>query len=69
MKIFVTFDLEGVTGIVLEPEQTSREQLLFQQSRMLSTGDINAVAKGAVKAGVDVQCIGMILEGVVYLLK
>jgi len=53
MRIYISFDLEGVTGIVLETEQTSRTQMFYKQSRMLSTGDINAVARGAIKAGVD----------------
>ncbi len=53
MRIIINFDLEGVTGIVLETEQTGRNKLFYEQSRALSTGDINAVARGAVKAGAD----------------
>ena len=51
MRIVINFDLEGVTGVVLETEQTGRTKLFYEQSRMLSTGDINAVVRGAVKAG------------------
>ncbi|MFC1803377.1 M55 family metallopeptidase [Thermoproteota archaeon] len=52
MRVFINFDIEGVTGIVLG-EQTSRTEYFYQQSRVLSTGDVNAVARGAVKAGAD----------------
>lgn len=53
MRIIINFDLEGVTGIVLETEQTGRTKQFYEQSRTLSTGDINAVARGAVEAGAD----------------
>ena len=53
MRIIINFDLEGVTGVVLETEQTGRTKLFYEQSRVLSTGDINAVARGAVAAGAD----------------
>jgi|TARA_B100001971_G_C18250436_1_gene577753 D-amino peptidase len=53
LRIIINFDLEGVTGVVLETEQTGRSERFYEQSRVLSTGDINAVARGAVKAGVD----------------
>ena len=53
MRIIINFDLEGVTGIVLETEQTGRTKQFYEQSRALSTGDINAVARGAVEAGAD----------------
>ena len=53
LRILIIFDLEGVTGIVLETEQTGRTKQFYEQSRNLSTGDINAVTRGAVKAGAD----------------
>jgi D-amino peptidase len=53
LRIIINFDLEGVTGVVLETEQTGRSKLFYEQSRALSTGDINAVARGAVEAGAD----------------
>jgi D-amino peptidase len=53
LRIIINFDLEGVTGVVLETEQTGRTKQFYEQSRALSTGDINAVARGAVAAGAD----------------
>lgn len=53
MRIMLNFDLEGITGIVLETEQTGRTKQFYEQSRALSTGGINAVARGAVEAGTD----------------
>ena len=53
MRIIINFDLEGVTGVVLETEQTGRTKQLYEQISALSTGGINAVARGAVEAGAD----------------
>ena len=51
MRVYIKPDLEGITGVVLEPLQTSNTQTYYQEARRLMTADVNAVAKGAVKAG------------------
>ncbi len=53
MRVYIKPDLEGITGIVLEPLQTSNNQMYYQEARRLMTADVNAVAKGAVRAGAD----------------
>ena len=53
MRVYIKPDLEGITGVVLEPLQTSNTQMYYQEARRLMTADVNAVAKGAVKAGAD----------------
>ncbi len=53
MRGYIPPDLEGITGRVLEPLQTSNNQMYYQEARKLMTADVNAVAKGAVRAGAD----------------
>ncbi len=53
MRVYIKPDLEGITGVVLEPLQTSRTEQYYQEARRLMTADVNAVAKGAVRAGAD----------------
>jgi D-amino peptidase len=53
MRVYIKPDLEGITGVVLEPLQTSNNQMYYQEARRLMTADVNAVARGAVRAGAD----------------
>ena len=53
MRVYIKPDLEGITGVVLEPLQTSRTEQYYQEARRLMTADVNAVAKGAVRAGAN----------------
>ena len=53
MRVYIKPDMEGITGVILEPLQTSNNQMYYQEARKLMTADVNAVAKGAVRAGAD----------------
>jgi len=52
MKIFISFDIEGVTGITnrfdIEEDSSS-----FSIAQRLATGDVNAAVEGALEAGAD----------------
>lgn len=52
MKILVTVDMEGITGICCR-EQTTVGAPLYAEGCELLAGDINAVVEGLVDAGVD----------------
>ena len=52
MKVYVSVDMEGISGIVLR-EQVFREDRLYQESRHLLVGDVNAVVQGALDGGAD----------------
>ena len=50
MKIFISVDMEGITGIVdFEQVLPGREQ--YKQSQELMVGDVNAAIDGALEAG------------------
>lgn len=50
MKVFISCDLEGISGVVSR-EQTSSEGRDYQRARELMTGEVNAVVEGALAAG------------------
>jgi len=52
MRIVVSVDMEGITGICRR-EQTIPGEALYAEGRELLVGDINAVVEGLVEAGVD----------------
>ncbi|MGE5483507.1 MAG: M55 family metallopeptidase [Ignavibacteriales bacterium] len=52
MKIYISADLEGISGVV-SPEQTMPEYKDYAMSRELMTGDVNAAIQGLRQAGVD----------------
>ena len=52
MKIFISTDMEGATGIV-HPEQVSIKGDDYNRGRCLLTGDVNAAVEGALEAGAD----------------
>ncbi|HHW18851.1 MAG TPA: M55 family metallopeptidase [Firmicutes bacterium] len=50
MKVFISCDIEGISGIV-NTDQTSPEGKDYSRARELMTGEANAVIEGAVRAG------------------
>jgi len=50
MKIFISADIEGITGVVHD-DQTTGTSGDYMQARKWMTGDVNAVIEGALKAG------------------
>ncbi|MCL4425470.1 MAG: M55 family metallopeptidase [Firmicutes bacterium] len=50
MRIFISADLEGVSGVV-HSEQTSRDGKEHQRARQLMTGEVNAAIEGALHGG------------------
>jgi D-amino peptidase len=50
-KIFVTIDMEGITGLV-DWHQTGGDTPEYDHYRRLMAGDLNAVIEGALEAGV-----------------
>lgn len=51
MKVFVSCDIEGVSGVVASLHQTSPEGRDYGRARDLMTGEASAVIAGAVRAG------------------
>jgi D-amino peptidase len=49
LRIFISADLEGVTGIV-SPNQTTEESKEHERARRLMTGEVNAAIEGILKA-------------------
>ena len=50
MKVFVSIDMEGVSGLVRWPDVV-REGIDYERNRLLLTGDANAAVAGAFDAG------------------
>lgn len=50
MKIYVSVDMEGISGIVL-PQQLQRGEALYEEARHLLTKEVNAVVEGLLEAG------------------
>lgn len=50
MKIFISADIEGVTGVVHD-DQTFGTSSDYMQARKWMTGDVNAAIEGALRAG------------------
>lgn len=50
MKVFISVDMEGVTGIT-DPEDVLPEGADYERGRVLMTGDANAAVLGAFDAG------------------
>lgn len=50
MKIYISADLEGVSGVV-HSEHTSRDGKEHQRARQLMTGEVNAAIEGALQGG------------------
>lgn len=56
MKIFISADMEGVTGVV-HRDQLVPEGKTYERARKLMTADINAAITGALRAAPDAQFI------------
>ncbi len=52
MKLFVSIDLEGCTGVVTE-EQTEPGNPAYEEARRLMRGDLDAVIEGCLAGGAD----------------
>lgn len=52
MKLYISFDIEGVTGIT-DRSDINENSPDFIRARELSTGDVNAAIEGALAAGVS----------------
>jgi D-amino peptidase len=50
VKVYISADIEGVSGIVLG-KQTTRQGFDYERARKLMTGEVAAAAKGAIEAG------------------
>ncbi len=50
MKVFISADMEGITGVV-SPDQTLRASAGWEPARKLMTADVNAAIEGALAAG------------------
>ena len=50
MKVFISADMEGITGVV-QFEQVLPEKEEYKQARKLMAGDVNAAIEGALEAG------------------
>ena len=52
MKVFISVDIEGITGVVHGDMMTS-DAREYDRGRRLMTGDANAAVEGAMRAGAD----------------
>lgn len=51
MKVFISCDIEGVSGVVASGPHTSSDGGDYQRARALMTGEANAAIEGALNAG------------------
>ncbi len=51
MKVFISADIEGVTGVVHDDQTTNRSPNEYMQARKWMTGDVNSAIEGALEAG------------------
>lgn len=52
MKIYISVDMEGISGITSK-EHVSKDERLYTVGQRLATGDVNAAVRGAFDAGAD----------------
>ena len=52
MKIYISVDMEGISGIN-SPEHVKRDGRLYAEGRRLLTDDVNAAVRGALEGGAD----------------
>jgi D-amino peptidase len=50
MKVFISADMEGISGVV-DATQTRMEEKEYERARKLMTGEVNAAIEGALAAG------------------
>jgi len=53
MKLFISADIEGATGVTSGGVQTGSKGSQYAQGRNWMTGDVNAAIEGALEAGVE----------------
>lgn len=53
LKVFISCDIEGISGVVASREQTSQEGKDYSRARELMTEELNAVIEGAVQSGAN----------------
>ncbi len=56
MKIFISVDLEGISGVV-SSEQTRVEGSGYEKARQLMVGETNAAIEGAIAGGATEVCV------------
>jgi D-amino peptidase len=56
MKVFISADIEGITGIVHD-DQTFGTSSEYALGKKLMTDDVNSAIEGALKAGADEICV------------
>lgn len=52
MRIYIAVDMEGISGIVIR-EQVFKGERVYEESRHLLVGDVNAAVQGALDGGAD----------------
>lgn len=52
MKIYVSVDMEGISGILL-PEQLKKGEMPYEEARKLLTAEVNVVIEGLIEAGAN----------------
>ena len=57
MKVFISADIEGISGVVSKAHTTS-EGYDYQRARMLMTQEVNAAILGALDAGAEEILVG-----------
>ncbi len=53
MKIFISADMEGASGITSTKQCSPKETTEYERGRKFLTGDVNAAVRGAIAAGAD----------------
>ena len=51
MKVYISFDLEGISGIAMAHTETVKTGMDYHYSRRWAVHDINAAIEGALEAG------------------
>ena len=51
MKVFISCDIEGISGVVKSGVHTSSDGMDYERARTLMTGEANAAIEGALNAG------------------
>jgi len=51
MKIYISTDLEGASGVCVWPQTGERNTVLYEHARKLLMGDVNAVVQGCLDGG------------------
>jgi len=53
VKVYISTDLEGISGITVWDQTRDRTTQLYQQARHLLTAEINAAVEGCIEGGAD----------------